>query len=264
MAMPAPVAVSVDARGIATVTLDRADKHNAFDAQLIAALTEVFSRLGADGAVRAVVLAANGKSFSAGADLNWMKLMAAAPEAENIRDARALAGMLRALNDLPVPTLALVQGAAMGGGVGLVACCDIVLAADGATFSLSETRLGLIPATIGPYVIAAIGARQARRYFLTAEKFNAAEAQRIGLVHEVVAAADLRAAAERILAALAANGPKAMGEAKALIRAIADRPIDDALIDDTAQRIARIRAGAEAREGLAAFLEKRKPSWSDG
>ena len=259
-----PVVVTVSSQGIATVTLDRADKHNAFDDGLIAALTDAFSRLGSDGGVRAVVLAANGKSFSAGADLNWMKRMAAAPEAENIRDARALAGMLRALNDLPVPTVALVQGAAMGGGVGLVACCDIALAADGAAFSLSETRLGLIPATIGPYVIAAIGARQARRYFLTAEKFGAAEAQRIGLVHDVIAAAELRAAGDRILSALAANGPGAMREAKALIRAISGRPIDEALIDDTARRIARIRAGAEAREGLAAFLEKRKPSWSDG
>ncbi len=260
----APVTVAVDANGIAAVTLDRADKHNAFDDALIAALTDVFRRLGADGGVRAVALAANGKSFSAGADLNWMQRMAAAPEAENIRDARALAEMLRTLNDLPVPTIVLVQGAAMGGGVGLAACCDIALAADGATFSLSETRLGLIPATIGPYVIAAIGARQARRYFLTAEKFGAAEAQRIGLVHEVVAAADLRAAGDRILAGLAANGLGAMREAKALIRALAGRPIDDALIEDTARRIARIRAGAEAREGLAAFLEKRKPSWSGG
>ncbi len=258
----APVTVAIDSKGIAAVTLDRADKHNAFDDVLIAELTGIFSRLGGEGGVRAVVLAANGKSFSAGADINWMKRMAAAPEAENVRDARALAGMLRALNDLPMPTLALIQGAALGGGVGLAACCDIAIAADTATFALSEVRFGIIPATIGPYVVAAIGARQARRYFLTAERFGAAEAQRIGLVHDVVPAAELRAVADRVLAGLAGNGPKAMAEAKALIRAIAGRPIDDALIDDTARRIARVRATDEAREGLAAFLEKRKPSWS--
>lgn len=258
----APVTVAIDSKGIAAVTLDRADKHNAFDDVLIAELTGIFSRLGGEGGVRAVVLAANGKSFSAGADINWMKRMAAAPEAENVRDARALAEMLRALNDLPMPTLALIQGAALGGGVGLAACCDIALAADTATFALSEVRFGIIPATIGPYVVAAIGARQARRYFITAERFGAAEAQRIGLVHDVVPAAELRAAADRVLAGLAGNGPKAMIEAKALIRAIAGRPIDDALIDDTARRIARVRATDEAREGLAAFLEKRKPSWS--
>lgn len=258
----APITVAIDSKGIAAVTLDRADKHNAFDDVLIAELTGIFNRLGGEGGVRAVVLAANGKSFSAGADVNWMKRMAAAPEAENVRDARALAEMLRALNELPMPTLALIQGAALGGGVGLAACCDIVIAADTATFALSEVRFGIIPATIGPYVLAAIGARQARRYFLTAERFGAAEAQRIGLVHDVVPAVELRAAADRILAALAGNGPKALAEAKTLIRAIAGRPINDALIDDTARRIARVRATDEAREGLTAFLEKRKPSWS--
>ncbi len=257
----APIVVTVDPRGVATVTLDRAEKHNAFDDALIVALADAFRRLGANDGVRAMILAANGKSFSAGADISWMKRMAGAAEAENIRDARALADMLRLLNDMPKPTLALVRGAALGGGVGLVACCDIALAADQASFALSEVRLGLIPATIGPYVVAAIGARAARRYFLTAERFGADRACALGLVHAVVPGAELAAAGEGILADLLAGGPKAQIEAKALIRAIAGRPIADDLVDDTARRIARVRAGAEAREGLDAFLSKRKPSW---
>ncbi|MBM3565491.1 MAG: enoyl-CoA hydratase/isomerase family protein [Alphaproteobacteria bacterium] len=258
----APITVSVDPRGLATLMLNRAEKHNAFDDVLIAALTESLDRIGKDGGIRAMMLASVGKNFSAGADLNWMKRIAIAPEDENIRDARALAEMLRALNDLPIPTIALIQGAALGGGVGLVSCCDVAIASDAAVFSLSETKLGLIPATIGPYVAAAIGERQARRYFLTAERFSAAEARRIGLVHEVVPAAELEITARRMVETLMANGPRAMREAKSLIRAIAGRPIDAAVIDDTARRIARVRATDEAREGLAAFLEKRKPSWS--
>ena len=257
----APIVVTTDPRGVATVTLDRAEKHNAFDDVLIAALADAFRRLGTDDGVRVMILTANGKSFSAGADINWMKRMAGAAETENIRDAYALADMLRLLNDMPKPTLALVQGAALGGGVGLVACCDIALAADQATFALSEVRLGLIPATIGPYVVGAIGARAARRYFLTAERFGADRACALGLVHAVAPGAELAAAGERVLADLLAGGPKAQDEAKALIRAIAGRPIADDLIDDTARRIARVRAGDEAREGLDAFLSKRKPSW---
>jgi methylglutaconyl-CoA hydratase len=259
--MTTPLTVTVDARGVATVTLDRAEKHNVFDDALIVALADAFRRLGADAGVRVVVLAANGKSFSAGADINWMKRMSGAREAENLRDARALADMLRLLDDMPKPSVALVQGAALGGGVGLVACCDVALAANNATFALSEARLGLIPATIGPYVIAAIGERAARRYFLTAERFEADTACALGLVHAVVPAADLAAAGERVIADLLAAGPKAQAEAKSLIRAIAGRPIDDTLIEDTARRIARVRAGGEAREGLEAFLAKRKPSW---
>lgn len=261
--MPAaPLTVTTDSRGVATVTLNRAEKHNVFDDSLIAALADTFRRLGADEGVRAMVLAANGKSFSAGADVAWMKRMAAAAEAENIRDARALAEMLRLLDAMPKPTMALVQGAALGGGVGLVACCDVALAADSATFALSEVRLGLIPATIGPYVVAAIGARAARRYFLTGERFGADAARTLGLIHEVVHPADLPAAGERIIAAVLASGPKAVAEAKALVRAVAGQPVTEALIEDTARRIARIRAGGEAREGLGAFLEKRKPAWA--
>ncbi len=256
------LAVAVDRRGVVTVTLDRPEKHNAFGDALIAELADAFRRLGADETVRAVVLAANGKSFSAGADIEWMKRMAGASEDENRRDARALADMLRLLNEMPKPTIALVQGAAFGGGVGLVACCDIALAADGAIFALSEVRLGLIPATIGPYVVAAVGERSARRYFLTAERFDAAAALEIGLVHKVVPAAELAAAGEKVLADLLAGGPKAQAEAKALIHAIAGRPIVADVIEDTAARIARIRAGSEAREGFDAFLAKRKPSWT--
>lgn len=253
--------VAIDSRGVATVTLDRPEKHNAFGDALIAELADAFRRLGADESVRAVVLAANGKSFSAGADIDWMKRMAGAPEDENRRDARALADMLRLLNDMPKPTVALVQGAAFGGGVGLVACCDIALAADGAVFALSEVRLGLIPATIGPYVVAAVGERMARRYFLTGERFDAAAALAIGLVHRVVPGAELAAAGEKVLVDLLAGGPKAQAEAKALVRAIAGRPIAADVIEDTAARIARIRTGTEAREGFDAFLAKRKPSW---
>ena len=257
----APLIITTDPRGVATVTLDRGDKHNAFDDSLIAALADAFRRLGADESVRAMVLAANGRSFSAGADLEWMKRMATAAESENLRDAGTLAEMLRRLHGMPQPTLALVQGAALGGGVGLVACCDIALAADSATFGLSEVRLGLIPATIGPYVVAAIGARAAGRYFLTGERFGANVAHTLGLVHEVVAPAELRAVGERIVAAILASGPKAVREAKALVRALAGRPITDAMIGDTVRRIARIRCGDEAREGFDAFLAKRKPAW---
>ena len=257
----APLTVTTDFRGVATVTLDRAEKHNAFDDLLIQALSDAFRQLGADDGVRAMVLSANGKSFSAGADIGWMKRMAAATEDENLRDARALAEMLRLLNDMPKPTMALVQGAAFGGGVGWAACCDIALAAEPATFALSEVRLGLIPSTIGPYVVEAIGARAAGRYFLTGERFSADVACALGLVHEIAPLAGLPEAGERIVKAILASGPKAVAEAKALIRAVANQPIGERLIEDTAQRITRIRSGAEAREGFDAFLTKRKPAW---
>jgi methylglutaconyl-CoA hydratase len=255
---------TMDARGVATLRLDRAELHNAFDDALIAALTAEFKRLAADAAVRILVLAANGKSFSAGADLNWMKRMAGYSEVENRRDADALAALMRTLDTFPKPTVARVQGAAYGGGVGLVACCDIAVAAQGAVFSLSESKLGLIPAVISPYVVAAIGQRAARRYFLTAEAFNAATAHRLGLVHEVTTADALDAAVEGIVAKLLAAGPIAQRECKTLIARVASGPFDDAMIDDTAERITRIRVSPEGREGIAAFLEKRKPSWAGG
>ncbi len=248
--------------GVATVTLNRAEVHNAFNDTVIADLTGVLRRLGDDDKVRAVVLRAEGKSFSAGADLSWMQRMAGYGHAENLADAGALAELMRVLNFLPKPTVARVQGAAFGGGVGLVACCDIAIASDAASFSLSEVRLGLIPAVISPYVVAAIGERAARRYFLTAERFGADEALRIGLVHQVVPADQLDSAVDTILTRLSEGGPAAQRAAKDLIFTVAHRPIDAGLIHDTAERIATIRASAEGREGLAGFLEKRKPAWT--
>ena len=249
----------------ATVTLNRPDIHNAFDETLIANLTAVFVSLDDNPDVRAVVLAGAGKSFCAGADLNWMKRMSAFGHEENLADADALAAMLRSLYALSKPTIARVSGAAYGGGVGLVAACDIALAVPEATFALSEARLGLIPATIGPYVIEAIGARQARRYFLTAERFDASEARRIGLVHEIAAADTIDARINALIATLKTGGPTAQLECKALIRGVAHRPIDDDVIAGTARHIAAVRASPEGREGVAAFLGKRKPAWlADG
>ena len=247
--------------GRATLTLNRPDVHNAFDDVLIARLTGELQALDSNPDVRAVVLAAAGKSFSAGADLKWMQRMAGYSEAENLADAEALAELMKTLNGMTKPTIARVQGDAYGGGVGLIACCDIAVASESARFSLSEVKLGLIPAVISPYVIAAIGERQAGRYMLSAERFDAAEARRVGLIHEVTAPDALDAAVNGIVESLLANGPKAMAEAKALIRAVAGRPIEASLNADTAARIARIRASVEGREGVAAFLGKRKPDW---
>lgn len=258
----AAVRTDIDARGIARVTLDRPEVHNAFDDALIAELTRTFQTLDGDGRVRAVVLTGAGKSFSAGGDLNWMRRMAGYSMAENVRDAEGLGGLMSALDRLARPTIGLVNGAAYGGGVGLVACCDIVVAASSAKFCLSEVRLGLIPAVISPYVVRAMGARAARRYFLTAEVFDAEAARDLGLVHEVVAPDGLEAAGARLVEVLLQSGPDAQAAAKALIARVAGAPIDDALIADTARRIAEIRATDEGREGVSAFLEKRKPRWT--
>ena len=258
------LSVDVDDLGRATVTLERPELHNAFDDALVAALTAKLEALGRDDRVRVVLLAARGKSFSAGADLGWMRRMASYSREENLRDAQALARLMRTLDELPKPTVALVQGAAYGGGVGLVACCDVALASSRATFCLSEVKLGLIPAVISPYVVAAIGSRAMRRYALTAEAFDATEARRIGLVHEVVEEDALRPAAERIAGALLRNAPRAVAAAKALVARVARAPLDDALAADTAERIASIRASDEGREGLTAFLEKRAPAWVKG
>jgi len=249
-------------RGVATVRMNRPEVHNAFDDILIAELTAELRRLDHAQDVRVIVLAANGKSFSAGADLNWMKRMAQYSEAENLRDAVALAGLMRSLHGVHKPTVARVQGAAFGGGVGLVACCDIAIAAGEALFSLSEVRLGMIPSVISPYVVAAIGERAAHRYFLTAERFGAEEAKRIGLVHEVVTADKLDEAVGNMVDHLLKGGPKALAAAKKLIADVSRHPLDDALTEETARRIATIRVGAEGREGIAAFLDKRKPEWS--
>lgn len=255
--------IEIDSRGIATLTLDRAERHNAFDDGLIGELLEALQRLASDDSVRVVVLRAAGKSFSAGADLNWMRRMADYDETQNRADAMQLAELMRCLNTLPRVTVARVQGAAFGGGVGLIACCDIALASENARFSLSEVRLGLIPAVISPYVVRAIGERAARRYMLSAERFDAAEARRLGLVHEVVAADHLDTRLEALLDILTQAGPAAQAAAKDLVLAVTGKPIESALIEDTASRIAAIRASREGREGVAAFLEKRKPDWVD-
>lgn len=249
------------AGGVGRLTLNRPRVHNAFDDALIARLSAALLALEADRRVRVVVLAATGKSFSAGADLAWMRRMAGYSREENLEDARALAGLMSTLDRLAKPTVALVQGAAFGGGVGLVACCDIALAAETARFALTEVRLGLIPAVISPYVVAAIGTSAARRFMLTGERFSAAEAKRLGLVHEVVAATALEEAGRRLVAALLEGGPEAQRAAKALIFEVAARPRDRTLVEATAARIADLRAGAEAREGLAAFFEKRPAKW---
>jgi methylglutaconyl-CoA hydratase len=244
------------------ITMNRPERHNAFDDALIAELTEAFRSMEAEDGIRVVVLSGAGRSFSAGADLNWMKRMAGFSIDENRRDAMAMATLMRTIAHFRKPTVARVHGAAYGGGVGLVACCDIAVASHTATFSLSEAKLGLIPAVISPYVIAAIGERAARRYFLSAERFEAAEAWRLGLVHELAGTeSELDEKLGDIVDALLAAGPVAQTEAKALIRAVAGRPVTSELIQDTAERIAKIRASPEGREGVAAFLEKRRASW---
>ena len=247
--------------GVATLTLDRPALHNAFDATLIATLTTALHTLGSDDAVRVVVLQAAGASFSAGADLNWMRGMAAASEAENRDDALALARLLRTLDELPKPTIARVHGAAFGGGVGLVACCDIAIGAANARFGLTESRLGLLPAVISPYVIAAIGPRQARRWFATGEIFDAGEAQRIGLLHDVVNPTALDTAVQRQVELLLQAGPHAAAYAKALVRRVAAHADRDRHDADNAALIAQLRVSAEGQEGLSAFLDKRKPAW---
>lgn len=247
--------------GVATLTLDRPEVHNAFDDAFIAELTAELERLAARRELRAVVLRANGKSFSAGADLNWMRRMADYSDEENIADALALGRLLQTLDDLPKPVIGRVQGAAFGGGVGLVACCDIAVASQNVSFSLSEVRLGLVPAMISPYVVNAMGERQARRYFVTAERFSAREAQRLGLVHEVVAETELDERIEALLRQIKTNGPAAMAAAKALAADVSRGPLDDAMARRNAECIARMRASPEGREGIAAFLEKRKPAW---
>ena len=257
-----PVLLEIDDRGVATVTLNRPELHNAFNDVVIAGLTSIFAELGKNSKVRVVVLAATGASFSAGAELGWMKRAAKFSYEENLADARKLAQMLDDLARLPVPTIALVQGAAYGGGVGLAACCDIVIAIASATFCLSEVKLGLTPATISPYVVAAIGARQAKRYFTTAERFDGPTAQRIGLVHDIVGAPeDLVTTRDRIVNHILQAGPQAVAAAKDLVYAVAGQPIGPELMAETARRIADRRLSAEGQEGLSAFLEKRKPNW---
>ena len=246
---------------VATVTLNRPDMRNAFNEIMIAEIMQAFRELGADADVRAVVLAANGVAFCAGADLNWMKKMAGYTHDENRADAAQLAEMLHTIYTCPKPVVAKVQGDCYAGGMGLAAACDIAVAVETANFCLSEVKLGLIPATISPYVIKAMGENAARRYFLTAERFSAQEARRIGFVHEVVTAEGLDAAVDGMVSALVANSPNAVREAKRLVRDVAGREVTDALIAETAERIADIRSSEEGKEGVKSFLEKRKPGW---
>lgn len=254
----------LDSRGVATLTLNRPEVHNAFDDHLIAALTNELKRLEQDPAVRVVVIAAVGETFCAGGNLNWMRRSANYTTEENFKDALALSGLMDTIYQLRKPTIAKVQGPAYGGGVGVVACCDIVIASQAASFVLSEVRLGIIPGAISPFVIAAIGQRNAARYFISAERIDAEEARRIGLVHEVVTPDQLDARIETLLQDLSRNAPGAMGAAKRLVRDVASRPIDRTVIEETASRIAAARASVEGREGVSAFLEKRKPQWRQG
>ena len=247
---------------VAYVTLNRPQIRNAFDEVLIAELGSALARLDADAAVRAVVLGGAGTAFCAGADLNWMKRMAGYGYEQNLADARALAAMLKTLDRMAKPTIARVHGPAFAGGVGLVAACDIAIGTPEAKFCLSEAKLGLSPATISPYVIRAMGERAARRYFLSAEVFDANEAARIGLLSSVSASENLDAEIGEILKHLLVGGPSALAKIKDLIRLVSSGSVTDAMIDDTAQRIAEIRVSPEGKEGIASFLEKRKPSWT--
>jgi methylglutaconyl-CoA hydratase len=246
---------------VATVTLDRPEVRNAFNETMIADVTAAFTALGARDDVRAIVLAGNGKAFCAGADLNWMRKMAGYSDDENRADAMRLAQMLSAVYRCPKPVVARVQGDVYAGGMGLVSAADIVVAVESAHFCLSEARLGLMPATIAPYVIRALGEQASRRYFVTAEAFDCATAQRLGLVSEAVSADALDATVQRITDALVVNSPNAVRECKQLVQDVAGQTIDAALIEDTAIRIARIRASEEGRDGVSSFLEKRTPRW---
>jgi methylglutaconyl-CoA hydratase len=248
--------------GVAELILNRPAKHNAFDDLIIQQLLDKLAEATANTQLRLLILRSNGKHFSAGADLNWMQRMAHNSHADNLADAQQLAKLMQTLNSFRTPTLALVQGAAYGGAVGLAACCDIVIASEDARFCLSEVKIGLIPAVISPYVIRAIGERQARRYFLSAEVIQAEQAQSMGLVHELVSApAELASAAQRFIQQLSHNSPQAMVAAKALIFTVSQQPIDQSLIATTAHSIADIRVSTEGQEGLNAFLNKRRPQW---
>ena len=255
------VLFDIDERGVATVTLNQPDIHNAFDDKLIIQLTDIFSRIDQNQNIRVMVLAATGKSFSAGADVNWMQRMATYSYKQNLADAKALAKMFNTLNHLNKPTIARIQGAAFGGAVGLVACCDMAVASKLSRFCLSEVKLGLIPATISPYVIDAIGARLARRYFTTAEVFSARRARRIGLLSEAVVKEELDSTIENLIEHLLKNSPVAIREAKQLIFDVQNKSISEETLATTSERIAKIRVSEEGQEGLNAFLQKRRANW---
>lgn len=262
--MPDSVQAHVNEHGIATLTLCKPAVGNAFDDTMIAAMVSMIEQWSAAADVRIIVLRSEGKHFSAGADLNWMKRMAALSEDENRRDASSLARLMNSLWLCPTPVIARVQGAAFGGAVGLAACADIVIAAEDARFCLSEVKVGLVPAVISPYVARAMGSRAASRYFLTAEVINAVEAHRLGLVHDLAPEVLLDDRLQYFCNTLLANSPAALREAKALIRHLHHTPIDTPLVSHTTDLIARVRVSAEGQEGLSAFLEKRSPAWING
>ncbi len=264
-ALSSAVLLEIDQRGVATVTLNRAEKHNAFDDVIIQQLIDTFNQIEQTPSVRLMVLAAKGKNFSAGGDLNWMKRMINFSHQENFDDAKQLALMLQRLNTLTVPTIAKVQGAAFGGAVGLVSCCDMAVASHSASFCLSEVKIGLAPATIAPYVIAAIGSRATRRYFLSAERFSAERAHSLGLVSELSdteeSGRSLDQTLESLVSTILKNGPFALKAAKKLIRDTEYQTIDETIMNHTSEVIASLRASEEGQEGLGAFFEKRSPNW---
>jgi methylglutaconyl-CoA hydratase len=247
--------------GVATVTFNRAELHNAIDEATIAEFRAAVDAVARDPAARVLVVAGNGKSFCAGADLNWMQRTAGYDEEQNYRDAAAFTELLAALDTLPKPTIARVHGAAYGGGVGIVAACDIAIGTPQAAFMFSEVRLGLVPAMISPYAVAAIGERHARRYMLSAERIDAAEALRIGLLHEVCEATELDARTGKLVEQLLRAGPDAIARCKSLVAHVAGAPMDAAMKEYTARTIASTRASDEGKEGIAAFLNKRPPAW---
>ncbi len=259
--MQQDILFEIDSVGVATVTLNRPDVHNAFDDAIIARLIDIFEQVGRDPTIRVMILQSTGKNFCAGADLNWMKRMANYSFDQNVADANLLAKMLFTLNTLSKPTIAKVKGAAFGGAVGLIACCDMAIASRLSKFCLSEVKLGLIPATISPYVINAIGERDARRYFMTAEVFSARRARRLGLINEAVTEEELEGEVESIVGHILKNGPTAVTAAKQLISDVKDEELSDELIEKTSLRIASMRVSEEGQEGINAFLEKRTPSW---
>lgn len=256
-----PLLIEQTPDGVATVTLNRPDMHNSLDEKLIREITRMFDMLGSDPSTRMVLMRANGASFCAGADINWMQRSAGYSNEQNLEEAHNLALMMKTLYDFPKPLVGLVQGAAVGGGVGIVSCCDIVVASDASSFRLSEVKLGIVPAVISPYVVRAIGIRPAQRYFLTAEPFSATEAKNIGLVHEIVPDRMMQAAASKLIERIMLGGPKAQIASKELLRRVEGSRMDDELIGYTVEMIARLRSSAEGKEGLSAFLEKRNPVW---
>jgi len=255
------ITTTVDDHGIALITMNRPKLRNAFNEEIIHEICESMGRLNSDTNVRAIALTGAGNAFSAGADLSMMQRAASYSSAENKDDARRLAHMLISIYDSPKPTIALVNGPAMGGGLGLIAACDIAVGVEEAFFALSEVRVGLIPAVISPFVLQAIGTRQARRYFISGERFDAVKAMEIGLLHQIVPANQLDEAAKHITGEILSCAPNAIIEAKQLIGKVAGAPIDAGLMNDVAERIAKRRTSAEGKEGVSAYLEKRTPSW---